>query len=154
MNNPLLLSKAIYYASTAHLKDVDRADMPYILHPLRVMEAVLTALPDDTEAACAAVLHDVKEDHPTFWQLWHKMLTPRIEALVDNLSRTSDVDYDLYIDGIAASRNIPLIVIKIADLKDNISRPCDEKVWKLQQVAKYNRALQTLEAALLKEQAA
>lgn len=153
MTSPLLLARAIYFATTAHLNDVDRADLPYILHPLDVLDRVTKVLPDDVEAQCAAVMHDVKEDHPTLWQLWRKRLTPRIESLVDNLSKRPEDDYESYIERIATSRNIPLIRIKMADLQSNIDRPCEDQVWKAKQVQKYQLALVRLNAVILSEAA-
>lgn len=51
------LERAIAIAARAHEGQVDKAGMPYILHPLRVMLAVRTP-----EERIVAVLHDVLED--------------------------------------------------------------------------------------------
>ena len=51
------LERAIAIAAMAHEGQVDKAGMPYILHPLRMMLSV-----DTPEACMAAVLHDVVED--------------------------------------------------------------------------------------------
>jgi (p)ppGpp synthase/HD superfamily hydrolase len=56
------LERAIEIAASAHRGQVDKADKPYILHPLRVMLACT-----DVTAQIVAVLHDVIEDttgHP------------------------------------------------------------------------------------------
>lgn len=51
------LEKAISIAALAHAGQVDKADQPYILHPLKVMMHV-----DSEQERIVAVLHDVVED--------------------------------------------------------------------------------------------
>lgn len=51
------LERAIEIAAAAHAGQVDKADQPYILHPLRVMLRV-----GSPHERMAAVLHDVVED--------------------------------------------------------------------------------------------
>jgi GTP diphosphokinase / guanosine-3',5'-bis(diphosphate) 3'-diphosphatase len=51
------IEKAIQLAARAHAGQVDKANQPYILHPLRVMLRV-----ESTEERIAAVLHDIVED--------------------------------------------------------------------------------------------
>ena len=51
------LERAIAIAAEAHAGMVDKADAPYILHPLRVMLKMKSS-----EARMVAVLHDVVED--------------------------------------------------------------------------------------------
>jgi (p)ppGpp synthase/HD superfamily hydrolase len=51
------LERAIEIAAAAHAGQVDKAEQPYILHPLRVMLRVTTE-----HERIAAVLHDVVED--------------------------------------------------------------------------------------------
>lgn len=53
------LERAIEIAAQAHAGQVDKADQPYILHPLRVMLRV-----NSNAERIAAVLHDVVEDTP------------------------------------------------------------------------------------------
>lgn len=53
-----MLTKAIIFAANAHDGQLDKVGVPYILHPLAVMNAVSP----DPEAMQVAVLHDVIED--------------------------------------------------------------------------------------------
>ena len=54
----MTLEAAICLAAKAHMGDVRKGEnVPYIVHPLRVMTKV-----DTPEARMAAVLHDVVED--------------------------------------------------------------------------------------------
>ena len=51
------LERAIEIAAAAHAGQVDKADQPYILHPIKVMLRV-----NSEQERIAAVLHDVVED--------------------------------------------------------------------------------------------
>ncbi len=51
------IEKAIQIAARAHEGQVDKQGLPYILHPLRVMDGV-----EGLDAKIVAVLHDVVED--------------------------------------------------------------------------------------------
>jgi len=59
MNKDLLklLDKAIMISTNAHYKQTDKAGIPYILHPIRVMMNVKT-IPEKI----VAILHDTLED--------------------------------------------------------------------------------------------
>lgn len=57
MSSNELLLQAIRLALDAHGDQLDKAGMPYILHPLHVMNSV-----DSIDAKIVAVLHDVIED--------------------------------------------------------------------------------------------
>lgn len=61
----LAVVRAARFAAEAHAGQTRQGSTtPYVLHPLRVAEAV-AALPDAPEAlVCAALLHDVVEDTP------------------------------------------------------------------------------------------
>ena len=53
-----LVKKACAIMYDAHKEDVDRGGYPYVLHPF-----YLATQMDDEESTCAALLHDVIEDH-------------------------------------------------------------------------------------------
>jgi guanosine-3',5'-bis(diphosphate) 3'-pyrophosphohydrolase len=57
------LERAIELAARAHAGQRDKGDQPYILHPLRVMQAV-----SGESERIAAVLHDIVEDTPTTFE--------------------------------------------------------------------------------------
>lgn len=66
-----MIDHAIAYAATAHAGQRRKyRAVPYICHPIHVMEIVATVT-DDEDMWAAAVLHDVLEDCPyTEEQLW------------------------------------------------------------------------------------
>jgi (p)ppGpp synthase/HD superfamily hydrolase len=57
-----LIEQAIWLAARAHAGQVDKGGLPYLLHPLAVMDKMA---PDDIEGRIVAVLHDVFEDTNT-----------------------------------------------------------------------------------------
>lgn len=134
------LERAIAIAAEAHAGQTDKAGVPYILHPLRVMLGV-----DAHDERIAAVLHDVLEDCPA-WSLGRLAAegfsTPVLNALAA-LTRQKGESYEAFIDRVCDSRIA--INVKMADLKDNLEpvrlgliTPNPERV------AKYRAALAKL----------
>lgn len=142
------LTESIHLANIAHAGQKDRAGLPYILHPLRVMLAIVKKYPKDEEAAIAAILHDVVED--TDWvsleYLKNSGFTKRTVDLIDALSRRKQ-DGEKYVEFIdrlqqyGTTHDIAAIRIKTEDIADNMSRTdhlseSDQK--------KYTKALEVL----------
>ena len=109
-----LLEKAIMLAIEAHLGQVDKAGMPYILHPLRMMTRL-----DTPEAKMAAVLHDVVEDSAwTLEKLRMEGFPPEVLEAVDALTRYADETYEAFIE--RAAQHPLARRVKLADLEDNM----------------------------------
>lgn len=108
------IEQAIAFAATKHMGQVDKANAPYILHPLRVMMNVSTI-----QQKIVAVLHDVLEDTNTTVNELYELgcdndIVEAILALtkLKGESRTE-----------AAKRTLqnPIArVVKIADITDNM----------------------------------
>jgi len=134
------LQRAIEIAVEAHKGQTDKAGMPYILHPLRLMFQMKT----DNEKI-AAVLHDVVEDSD--WALddlkKEKFNNEVIEA-VNLLTRDDNDSYDEFVQK-AASNPISKAV-KIADITDNLDLGRISKMTEkdIDRVKKYQRILKTL----------
>jgi (p)ppGpp synthase/HD superfamily hydrolase len=115
-----LLEYAIQVALIAHRHQTDKAGLPYILHPLRVMNAVREF---GLAAMAVAVLHDVLEDSSTpdaLDGLLTTQLPAEVLAAVRLLTRRADVPYEQYL---AALKDVALArLVKIADVKDNLGR--------------------------------
>lgn len=112
----MYLSTAIILATKAHDRQVDKLGQPYILHSLRVMQAMETE-----EERIVAVLHDVVEDTPlTIDDLYSYSLPQHLGAAIDALTRREGEPYlPDYITRVAAN---PLArKVKLADLADNLS---------------------------------
>jgi (p)ppGpp synthase/HD superfamily hydrolase len=141
------ISKAIQLAVTAHDGQVDKAGMPYILHPLAVMGKVL---PIESHQI-VGVLHDVIEDTKlTADDLATAGLTSWEILAVQRLSRTPEVSYQNYIESLADSKTFQegidihfmVLDVKIQDLKHNLSRCKSEKFKSLRH--RYEAALEIL----------
>jgi len=108
------LGKAIAIAAQAHQDQKDRAGLPYILHPLRVMEQM-----DKENEKIAATLHDVVES--TSWtleQLKTAGFSKEVLKIVECLTRDDEEPYQTYIDRV--SDDCVATKIKLADLEDNM----------------------------------
>ena len=131
-----MLATAIQIASDAHAYELDKANDPYIMHPVRVM----LACSSQTEKICA-ILHDVVEDTAlTLQDLRTAGFDEDVVETVDALSKRAEEMYDEYI---ARLLNNPMACrIKLADLCDNthlnrIPKPSKKDV---RRVEKYTRA--------------
>lgn len=138
------LTEAICLAARAHAGQTDKAGEPYILHPLRVMQAV------SPEARVVAVLHDVIEDTAAFCTGGEVVFGSQYIELgedewfaIDMLTRDGQ-PYATYIAEIAEGQPNIEAEVKIADLRDNLSRHASlpDSLRK-----RYERALRTLGAA-------
>lgn len=138
------LSDAIALAEFAHRNQLDKAGLPYIEHPKRVLAKVQAqgAMP---YVQMAAVLHDVTEDTPfTHGMLLELGFSEAVCRLVLLLDRTGEDPDDYY----ANIRKDPgAKMIKLADIEDNLSP------WRLSYLstetqnrlrAKYAKALEAL----------
>lgn len=110
------LERAIAIAAQAHSGQVDKAGVPYILHPLRVLLRQQTL-----DAQIVAALHDVVEDSPwTLDQLRAEGFPPEIIAAVDAITRRPDEEYEAFV--LRAGRNPLARPVKLADLDDNLDQ--------------------------------
>ena len=111
-----LLEKAIEIALIAHRGKVDKGGLPYILHPLRVMQGV-----DTIEEKIVAILHDVVEDSDKNIQdLKEENFSERILKAVALLTKNENQSYEDYIGAI--KKNTLASKVKMADLKDNMNK--------------------------------
>jgi (p)ppGpp synthase/HD superfamily hydrolase len=129
-----LLEKAIAIAATAHAGQIDKADNPYILHPLRVMLNMSTE-----QERIVAVLHDVVEDTDWTFDLLRKEGFPdEILEAIDSVTKRDDESYSAFVG--RAGRNSIGRKVKLADLKDNsdlsrISQPTGKDIKRIEKYA-------------------
>ena len=108
------LEQAIALAAQQHAGQVDKANAPYILHPLRVMLNVPTI-----EHKIVAVLHDVLEDTETNTEDLRKLGFQQqiIDAILALTKKVGESRLQ------AAQRTVqnPIArVVKLADIADNM----------------------------------
>ncbi len=108
------LERAIEIAASAHAGQCDKAGIPYILHPIRVMLAV--SKPDER---IAAVLHDVVEDTPwTIEALSKEGFSPEILDAVQALTKGES---ETRLEAAKRAVQNPIArVVKLADVADNM----------------------------------
>jgi (p)ppGpp synthase/HD superfamily hydrolase len=136
------LERAIAIAVEAHRGATDKADQPYILHPLKMMFSV-----DTEEERIVAVLHDVVEDTKgwNFGRLEKEGFSTRIIDALKSVTKTSEnEDYDHFIE--RAMHNPVGRKVKIADLRDNldVTRIGELTDRDLKRLNRYKRALAML----------
>ena len=92
---------------------MDKQGLPYILHPLRVMDGV-----EGLEAKIVAVLHDVVEDTPvTFDDLEREGFSGDVLAAVRCVTHAEG---ETYADYVVRCRADPIARrVKLSDLADN-----------------------------------
>jgi (p)ppGpp synthase/HD superfamily hydrolase len=138
------LEKAIALAAKAHEGQRDKAGMPYILHPLRLMLKM-----DSETEMIAAALHDVIEDsETTAGDLADMGFSDEVLKAVDCLTRRENESYDDFIE--RAKANPISRKVKIADLEDNMDiKRLDSLTEKdAQRLEKYHRIWRKLTGAV------
>jgi GTP diphosphokinase / guanosine-3',5'-bis(diphosphate) 3'-diphosphatase len=108
------LERAISLAAERHAGQVDKANAPYILHPLRVMLNV-----PDIDHKIVAVLHDILEDTTTTIDELYRLgfQTHLIDAIIALTKQEGESRIQ------AAQRTVqnPIArVVKLADITDNM----------------------------------
>lgn len=130
------VKKAVEIATIAHDGQVDKADMPYFLHPQRVADRMETP-----EGKVVAWLHDVVEDTGVTLDKVREMFGPETAEAVDALTHRKGEAWADYLTRVKG--NDMAKVVKISDLIDNsnLSRLPEVSAKDVLRQAKYNRAL-------------
>lgn len=139
-----LVTRALNLAHAWHQGQKDYQGLPYIFHPIRVMDRLRRRGYGDVTLA-AALLHDVVED--TQLELDHiKELFPEdVITLVDAVSRREGETYNDFILRLVDTPGAA--AIKVADMEDNsdITRSTIHKAAPFKRYAKYYQTLKTQE---------
>ena len=136
------IEKAIILATKKHTGQVDKADQPYIFHPLRLMLKVST-----TEQKIVAVLHDILEDTDTtvvdlISLGFSDEIVEAVQALTKNRGESRiEAAY-------RAVKNPIARVVKLADVLDNmdlsrISHPTTRDLIRLEEYKQVQQILIT-----------
>lgn len=148
-----LLGRAIRIAAEAHETQLDKADAPYILHPLRMMSRAQTL-----SEQIVAVLHDVVEDSEK-WKidvLRREGYPETIVRAVEVLTNTNKADYEGFIDRVVGESGEPGRIarrVKLLDLEDNMMltrlEELDQKA--LERLQRYHKAHRRVTEAIAKD---
>lgn len=110
-----LTNKAIRLAYQAHNGQVDKAGMPYILHPIHLAEQM-----DDEISTCVAILHDVVEDTDITFEDLEKEFPESVLGPLRYLTHEKNVPYMEYVQHIL--ENDVAIKVKLADIDHNMDQ--------------------------------
>jgi len=138
-----LTKKAMRIAYDAHKEQVDKAGLPYIYHPIHLVEQM-----NDEVSACVALLHDVVEDTVmTFEDLSAQGISVMVIDALKLLTHDEAVSYTDYVQKIKDSENQAAIAVKLADLRHNLDVSRLEAVdgKALERLANYRKAIEVLE---------
>jgi (p)ppGpp synthase/HD superfamily hydrolase len=128
------LEEAILFATRAHEGQKDYQGLPYILHPLRVMNRVRRAGGDET-AMIVALLHDVLEDTDVSRGSIRAAFGDVVADSVVALTRHRSVNYTDYIFMVGNNRNREItVLVKLADLSENLARGKETPLPKEKQI--------------------
>ena len=117
--------EAVIIMRDAHRGQLDKCGEVYALHPLRVSKRFKDAYKDEI-ATQAALFHDLFEDTSVTEANLRKIgVNEEVIKIVNVLTRKKDEKYFDYVRKIKDSKNVRAILIKIADLEDNL-RPSPE----------------------------
>lgn len=111
-----MLAKMFALAAEGHKNQYTRDGLPYIMHPIRVMELTNTS---DEELKCIALGHDLVEDTDMTVSDIRKTFGDRVADAIDALSKRKDTaeTYQEYLDRVATNQDA--IRVKMADLTHN-----------------------------------
>ena len=113
MTENQVLENAITLACEAHKGQVDKAGLPYILHPLHLMLQFST-----NDERIVAVLHDVLEDTTTHYlELLDAGIPANCLDALEALTKRRHEPYEKYIERV--SKNTLATRVKLADLEHN-----------------------------------
>lgn len=125
-----LVMRAEEFATNAHAGQKRKSGEPYIIHPLAVAQTVAD-WGFDAQTLAAALLHDTVEDTAVTVQGLAKEFGPKVAELVDGVTKLGQVDFNS--EGtnrshenlrkllVAMSRDLRVIIIKLADRKHNLA---------------------------------
>ena len=134
------LERAIEIAAAAHAGQTDKADQPYILHPIRVM----LSLEKEAERI-AAVLHDTVEDTTvTFDDLAEAGFSI---AIIDAVRAVTKMDGESRVEAALRAVQDPIArQVKLADVSDNmdLSRIPDPTEKDYSRLEEYKRVREIL----------
>lgn len=112
-------NRAIGIATDAHKGQFDKLGEPYILHPMAVMVSISD---EDPLLQAVAVLHDVIEDHPKYYDRVMDLFSgyPAHQYALLKLTHRKNDPYKNYVTFVA--QDDIARPVKIADVMHNMSR--------------------------------
>lgn len=123
-----LIKKAYVYSAKAHEGQLRLSGHPYVIHPLEVAN-ILADMKLDVPSVTAGILHDTLEDTRVTKEQIKTLFGPDIAELVDGVTKLAKLQFNSREERqaenfrkmiIAMSRDIRVILIKLADRLNNL----------------------------------
>ena len=137
------INKAFQYAYDGHAGQNRKSGEPYITHPLHVA-IYLSDLNFDKETIAAALLHDLIEDTDVTYEDLKKIFGEEVADIVDGVTKLDKIKYNSNEEAkadairkmvIAMSKDIRVLILKLADRLHNIETIEYHKDWKQEKIA-------------------
>ena len=137
------INTAFLYAKKGHQGQKRKSGEEYITHPLHVA-IYLAELNFDIETIKAALLHDLVEDTEITYQDIKKTFGKEVADLVDGVTKLDKIKYNSREEAkadairkmvIAMSKDIRVIILKLADRLHNIETIEFHKKWTQEKIA-------------------
>tara|TARA_X000000368_G_scaffold137129_1_gene107786 strand:- start:629 stop:2794 length:2166 start_codon:yes stop_codon:yes gene_type:complete len=142
-NEKSMLKKAYKIAADGHVDQKRESGEPYITHPLHVA-IYLSELNMDIETIVSAILHDLIEDTDVTYDFIKKEFGIEIADIVDGVTKLDRINYNSKEEAkaeairnmvIAMSKDIRVLILKLADRLHNIETINYLSDWKKEKIA-------------------
>ena len=137
------INRAFQYAYDGHNGQNRKSGEPYITHPLHVA-IYLCELNFDKETIAAALLHDLIEDTEISYDDLKKEFGEEVADIVDGVTKLDKIKYSTNEEAkadairkmvIAMSKDIRVLILKLADRLHNIQTIEYHQDWKQEKIA-------------------
>ena len=137
------INRAFQYAYDGHNGQNRKSGEPYITHPLHVA-LYLCELNFDKETIAAALLHDLIEDTDKSYEDLKKEFGEEVADIVDGVTKLDKIKYSSNEEAkadairkmvIAMSKDIRVLILKLADRLHNIQTIEYHQDWKQEKIA-------------------
>ena len=137
------INRAFQYAYDGHNGQNRKSGEPYITHPLHVA-IYLCELNFDKETIAAALLHDLVEDTEISYDDLKKEFGEEVADIVDGVTKLDKIKYSTNEEAkadairkmvIAMSKDIRVLILKLADRLHNIQTIEYHQDWKQEKIA-------------------
>ncbi len=137
------INRAFQYAYDGHKGQNRKSGEPYITHPLHVA-LYLCELNFDKETIAAALLHDLIEDTDISYEDLKKEFGEEVADIVDGVTKLDKIKYSSNEEAkadairkmvIAMSKDIRVLILKLADRLHNIQTIEYHQDWKQEKIA-------------------
>jgi len=137
------INRAFQYAYDGHTGQNRKSGEPYITHPLHVA-IYLCELNFDKETIAAALLHDLIEDTEISYEDLKKEFGEEVAEIVDGVTKLDKIKYSTNEEAkadairkmvIAMSKDIRVLILKLADRLHNIQTIEYHQDWKQEKIA-------------------